>query len=104
MKVRDLIKMEIDIDVYDDVCEELQIAFVGPVELTQEGKNKFGDILDLDVDLRDVYVGDSHSFRCYKEALVHCEDESTARKAAELFNSLAGYCAADDYEEWFEGV
>ena len=27
MTVKDLLKMEVDIDVYDDVCEELAIAF-----------------------------------------------------------------------------
>ena len=32
MKVRDLLKTEIDIDVYDDVCEELGIAFCGAVD------------------------------------------------------------------------
>lgn len=34
MKVRDFIKQSIDVDVYDDVCEELAIAFCGPMELT----------------------------------------------------------------------
>ena len=41
MKVKDLIKEEIDVDVYDNVCEELAIAFCGSVELTEYGKKHF---------------------------------------------------------------
>lgn len=46
MKVKDLITQEIDIDVYDDVCEELGIAFCGPVELTDDGAHEFADVLE----------------------------------------------------------
>ena len=41
MTVREFIKRDDDIDVYDDVCEELGIAFCGPLELTPEGEKQF---------------------------------------------------------------
>ena len=37
MKVKDLLEMEISVDVYDNVCDELAIAFEGPMELTEAG-------------------------------------------------------------------
>ena len=36
MKIKDLLEMEIDVDVYDNVCEELAIAFCGATKLTEE--------------------------------------------------------------------
>ena len=52
MKVREFIGLPIDIDVYDNVCEELGIAYINfdqteplLVALTQQGYNKFTKIL-----------------------------------------------------------
>lgn len=105
MKIREFIKMEIDIDVYDDVCEELGIAFCGPLELTEEGEKKFAEVMDYDIDVhidpRRVY------FDC---AVVKCDDaeekvwKRKLRKAKEFFDSAAGMCAWDDYEKWFKEV
>ena len=100
MKVRDLLKQEIDIDVYDDVCEELGIAFCGPLELTEEGKKHFREALGLEVTFRTgTWCGDI--------ALVHVDDEDEKvwkrrlRKAKELFESAAGYCTVDEFNRWF---
>lgn len=49
MKIKELLGMDIDVDVYDNVCEELSTAFVGPMYLTEAGKQKFADVLELDV-------------------------------------------------------
>lgn len=99
MKVRDFIEQEICVDVYDDVCEELGIAFDGPRVLTDAGCKKFAEVLDYDIKLHD----NGYS----TVALVHVDDESEKvwthklRKAKEFFEAMAGYCAADDYDKWF---
>lgn len=98
MKVRDLIKMSIDIDVYDNVCEALSIAFCGPIELTDEGKAKFEIALNLDVEI------DEEN----NVAIVNIEDEFfpdlwkyNLKAAKNFFYSAAGYCSGADWEKWF---
>lgn len=99
MKITDFIKLNADIDVYDDVCEELAICFCGPMTLTDEGKKHFAEVLNYDIDLD--FSGD------IKTATVHIDDEKDSvwkhklKKAIEFFYSLAGYCAAEDYDVWF---
>lgn len=96
MKVKDLLKMEISIDVYDNVCEELAIAFEGPMELTEAGKEKFAEVLEYDVSVDDGV------------AIVDVDDENESefeRKLAmakELFESMAGWCTMDEGKEWFK--
>ena len=98
MKVRDLLKMEIDVDVVDDVTEDLYIAFVGPQELTREGEKEFALVLDLEVehdansDLYIIHVDDDDE-RTWKRRL---------RSAVKLFNGMAGYCSVENYELWFK--
>ena len=94
MTVKDLIAQEIDIDCYDDVCEELGIAFCGPMQLTEAGMAKFAEVLTYPVTIDD---------DC---AIIHIDDvegkwQKKLRKAIEFFYSLAGYCACDDYDNWF---
>ena len=96
MKVKELLAMDIDVDVFDDVCDALSIAFCGPAELTEAGKEHFAKALALDF----TFVGDV--------ALIHVDDpdEKTwmcnLKQAKELFYSLAGYCSESDYEKWFK--
>lgn len=98
MKVKDFLKLDCDIDVYDDVCEELGIAFCGPMELTDEGAEHFAEALEYEIEIND------------DVAIVHVDDDEDKvwkrklRKAKELFEGLAGYCAADDYDRWFREV
>lgn len=99
MKVRDLLAQEIDIDVYDDVCDELAIAFCGPVALTQEGEKHFAEALEYTVTL--------HNDGAYTVAIVHVDDEEGVwqkklRKAKELFYAAAGYCPISDFKKWFK--
>ena len=99
MKVKDLLKMEIDIDVVDDVCEELWIAFCGAMDLTEEAQEKFAEVLEYEV----TFSGSGNDMI----AIIHIDDpnddvwESRLEKAQELFWALAGYCDADDYDRWF---
>lgn len=101
MRVLDLLPMEIDIDVYDDVCEELGIAFCGPLELTEKGMEKFGDVLDYEI------VINPNSYGGLPAVIVHVDDpdddvwKSRLAKAKEFFESAAGYCPADDFDSWF---
>lgn len=100
MKIRDFIKQEICIDVYDNVCEELAIAFDGPVFLTDSGKRKFKDVLGYEIVL--------HNNGADIVGIVDVDDDDEAvferklRKAREFFESLAGYCTVDEYKRWFE--
>lgn len=100
MTIRDLIQQEIDIDVYDDVCEELSIAFCGPQPLTPEGEQHFADIMDYEVEL---ILSSSYG----DVAIVKIDDPNEAvweerlRKAKEFFESAAGYCPCSDYDRWF---
>ena len=100
MKVRELIKQDVSIDVYDDVCEELGIAFEGPQGLTEEGKEHFEEVLDYEVEL--------HNDGRYLVGIVKIDDpedevwESRLEKAKEFFESAAGYCSCSDYDRWFK--
>ncbi len=102
MKVRDFIEQSIDVDVYDDVCEELAIAFCGPMRLTDQGAEKFADVLDYEIEL--------NTTSSYTTATVVVDDgtedgwEERLRKAEEFFQAAAGYCADSDYRCWFEAV
>lgn len=101
MTIRDLIQMEIDIDVYDDVCEELGIAFVGPLKLTEEGEKEFSEVMGYEVDIN------PKSYGGLPAAIVKIDDpdeavwEARLEKAKHFFESAAGYCACDDYDRWF---
>lgn len=101
MTIRDLIHQEIDIDVYDDVCEELAIAFCGPQLLTEEGEKEFADIMGYEVEIN------SHSYGGYPAAIILIDDPDEAvwqerlEKVERFFYGAAGYCDCDDYDRWF---
>lgn len=102
MKVRDFIKIEQDIDVYDDVCEELGTAFCGPLELTPAGEKKFAEVMDYDIEVHPAPAG--YGCGCAIVAVDDPDDKvwkRKLRKAKEFFESAGGECAWDDYEKWF---
>lgn len=104
MKVREFIEMwadgtHNDVDVYDDVCEEIGIAYCGEIKLTEEGKKEFEEVLDYDIDV------DEES----NVAVIHVDDkegiwQKKLKKAKQFFYSAAGYCADEDYQKWFVEV
>lgn len=102
MTVRDLIQQEVDIDVYDDVCEELGIAFCGPQLLTEEGEKTFADVLDYQVKIN------TCSYGGLPAAIVLIDDpdedvwNERLEKARLFFESAAGYCSCEDYDRWFK--
>ena len=99
MKVKDFIKIEQDVDVFDNVCEELAIAFCGAIKLTKEGKKKFADVLEYDIDVRKSFLADvaviDIDYDDWKDRL---------KKAKEFFYSVAGYCSEENYDKWFVEV
>ena len=57
MKVREFIGLPIDVDVYDNVCEELGIAYCGAYKLTDAGEARFEEVMDMDIELdEDNYI------------------------------------------------
>ena len=94
MIVKDLLEQEIDIDVYDDVCEELAIAFCGPMKLTPAGTEKFSEVLSYGVRLND---------DCAIINLDAADWKKRLRKAKEFFEAMAGYCSEENYNLWFGG-
>ena len=96
MKVKELLGMEICVDVHDNVCEKLAVAFEGPIKLTKDGREKFAEVLEYEVDV-DVDYG---------TAIVDVDDivgvwEDKIKNASQLFYSLAGYCSSEDWDKWF---
>lgn len=99
MKVSDLLPQKIDIDVYDNVCEELAIAFCGPLELTEAGHKEFDDVLDYDIRM----ISDSYGGLPRVVVLVDGDNfEHKLNRAEKFFYSAAGYCSNDDFEKWFK--
>lgn len=101
MKVKEFLNYDGDIDVVDDVCEELYVCYCGKMILTPEGEEKFKDVLDYDIEIVKGY-----GTYGYNTAILHIDSpgdewEAKLNKAKEFFYSLAGYCAADDYDRWF---
>lgn len=102
MTIRDLIQQEIDIDVYDDVCEDLGIAFCGPQLLTADGEKEFADIMEYEVKINPCSYGG------FPAAIVMIDGpdgdawKGRLRKAKKFFESAAGYCPCDDYDRWFK--
>ena len=93
MKVRELIKTNIDIDVYDDYDERLGIAYCYGYGVTEEGEKRFKKALDMDVELVNGFGG--------TVGIVHCETGKEATRAMNFFNALAGWCSSEDFDKWF---
>ena len=104
MKLKELIKLDTDVDVSDDYADQFEdggrwfdsiIAFVGPCKLTEAGQERYKDIMDLDVDVDE------------STAVVHIpedEDEKMEEMEREVmlfFYAVAGYMSEDLYEEYF---
>lgn len=104
--VRDLIAMDIDIDVFDNVCEDLAINFIGPMELTTEGEKKFGEVMGYAFEI----VPGEETWSGLPHCVIDVDDPDEKicarkmRKAKEFFDAAAGFCPVDDYNRWFKEV
>lgn len=98
MTVRELLKTDKDIDIYDNVCEELGIAVCCPLELTPEGEKEFEEVLGYPVEINPCSYGG------YPAAILLIDGsdwEDKLKKAERFFYSAAGYCNCYDYDRWF---
>ncbi len=101
MKVRDLLDQEIDIDVYDSACDDIGIAFCGPMKMTEEGEKKFAEVLDYEIKLSRGYGMSVCVVEVDKDNAPDKVVMKRIKKAKEFFWSIAGYCACDDFDKWF---
>lgn len=89
-----------DIDVYDDVCEELAIAYCGCLRLTDDGERHFEEVLGYTMEV--LLEG-----RNCPVAIIYIDSdkdglwEERLEKASEFFYSAAGYCPDEDFQKWF---
>lgn len=95
MKVKELIRQNTDIDVFDDVCDALAIAFCGPANLTEDGYQHFSEVLEFEISIKNGV------------AIVHVDAEEGEWQrrlslAKEFFEAAGGYCSGKDYRRWFK--
>ena len=86
-----------DLDIYNDVTDSMAPCFCGPIELTDEGKEYFKNVLELDIEVND----------CCAAVLVDDYGDSWSRawgEAREFFSAAAGYCSESNYKRWFKEV
>lgn len=103
MKLKDLFEFinanDEDIDVYVDGIDG--IAVCAPIELTKEGKKHFADALKMEVKNYCV-MGNEQDYEDLEKYEENDEgDGGRLMLAWQLLKSLAGYCACDDFEKWF---
>ncbi len=99
--LRDLLPLELDIDVYNDVIDDLGIALCGPTKLTEKGEQEFKEALDLPVEILDPDTP-------YQRVMVMIDDPDEAiwkrrrRILRKFLWSAAGYVDEELFNEWFE--
>lgn len=98
MTIREFMESNTDIDVYDNVCEELGIAFCPPIYLTDKGMDKFGRLLDSKIEVCE----DACSATVIVDDEPNWDWEDKLQAMKEFFYAMAGYCADTDYDEWFK--
>lgn len=98
-KIKDFIKLDVDVDIGNDVTDDLWPAFVGPLELTEQGAAEFADVLEYDIDYED---GDPDA-----AVLLDAPGDEWKKqyvRARKFFCAAAGYCADAEYKKWFKEV
>ena len=102
MKVRDMFTEEFsnlvgDIDVYQDCLDLDGVAFDGAF-LTEEGKQKWASVLDLEIE-----GGHCWGYPCIWVKVDGLpNDTKLAKKVNELFWAAAGYCTEEEWNKWFK--
>ena len=100
-----LIRMDIDIDVVDDIDESVYVAMSGPIRLTAVGEATFAALMPVRVEI--VRGRDHMDDVAIIQIDGSCGDGEETREAAllkmayELFWGHAGYCSEEQYERWF---
>jgi len=95
MKIRDLIALDIDIDIYNDVTDEVAPAFCGAMYITDDGIAEFADILDISGTLDK----ENQSFTVLVDRFPDWENRWNSVK--NFFTCAAGYCDSEKWDKWF---
>lgn len=95
MTIREFINLDISVDVYDDVCDEIAVAFEGPQLLTETGMDHFAEVLNYRIELSDA------ALEAYVLLDEHDDWEDRLEKSKEFFYAAAGYCSETEYHRWF---
>lgn len=98
MKVKDLIGLEIDVDITTDIFDDPYCAFVGPIHTTKYGESYWEEVLNLNCELvedRPLAVIEIPG------TLPDNEQEEVNEGIKEFFAALAGYCSIPEYQSWF---
>lgn len=96
-----VLNMETDVyvDGADDGC-----AVVPPIKLTQKGEKEWGSLLDNEDLYVDVEEDGNYIMSDNDDDYEKIEDsEGNLYDALSFIWSLAGYCSASKFDEWFEG-
>ena len=107
MKVKDLIREEIDIDVWDNYDERCGLAIVGPLNLTEEGKAEFEEVLEMECMIKSYGQGEFGDCAVVFTDYPSQTEEESERKTELLRVFLlaqAGYVGVEEYEKWFGEV
>ena len=100
MKIRDLLKFELDVDIYNDYIDGVIPAFCGPQGLTEAGEEHYKEVLDLDVEL------DPRPDPKWAEVKLDHFPQKKADdlygKVSEFFWDCAGYIDENEYEKYFK--
>lgn len=105
MKLRELLKLDITVDVSDDYADQFEdggrwfdsiIAFVGPCHLTKAGEERYKNIMNLDVDV------DECSAYVHIPQDVDEKMEELEKEVMLFFYAAAGYMSESLFKEYFE--
>lgn len=97
MKVKDLIEMKTEVDIYDNYTEELAVAYCG-TQLTEEGKKQYADVLEFEIES---LTGEIAIIKIDDDKSDNKTLEKRLLKAMKLFYGMAGYCSTEEYDKYF---
>ena len=105
MTVKDMLHFsncqEEDRDIYVDGIDGIAVCG-GEIALTSAGMERFGVVLDMEMDGNTIMGNDEdyNNMYDYEEGK---GDGGRLYLAYEFICALAGYCDSSDYTKWFEG-
>ena len=96
MKVKDIIKKCLDIDVYDEM-DCIGLPMTAPIRLTPEGKKYFKKVLNFKIHIEP----ENGIARLKTKSPFERSRILKQERAIEFFNTAAGYGNKADYDRWF---
>lgn len=91
-----------DVDILNDVSDEFACAFCGGVVLNDYAKEKYSDVLQIDVTVvNDVLNRDEYNYLMCRVDALGDNWERMWESIKNLFSDVAGYCSAEEYDKLF---